>query len=118
MARILLVEDGADLRTTVKESLIESLHKVDEAANVESAKAALDVNSYDILLVDMRMPPSGSSRNVEEKAGLQVIDYAAKKKPKPVCIVMTAYGSVGNMFEAIQRGAWDYVDKPLAHMGN
>ena len=114
MAKILIVEDNDDERASIKETLQEYSHKVSEAADVESARIELDANSqnsFDIVLVDMRMPLSNRAKSVDRKAGLAVIDYAMQQKTSPICIVMTAYGSVENMVEAIQKGAWDYIEK-------
>jgi len=114
MAKILVVDDNEDLRNTVIESLQEDAHDIDEAANVESAMAKIDGGSFDIILVDMRMPLSSRTKRENEKAGIEVIDYAIQQEPNQICIVMTAYGSVENMYEAMQQGAWDYIEKPFS----
>lgn len=114
MAKILVVEDYADERASIKETLQEHSHEVFEAADVESARAELDANTFDIVLIDMRMPPSNRTQSVDRKAGIAVIDRAMQQEPSPICIVMTAYGSVENMVEVIQEGAWDYIEKPFS----
>ena len=114
MAKILVVDDDKDLRSTVIESLQEDAHDINEAADVESAMAKIDGGSFDIILVDMRMPLSSRTKRENEKAGIEVIDYALQQEPSQICIVMTAYGSVENMYEAMQQGAWDYIEKPFS----
>jgi two-component system, NtrC family, response regulator PilR len=114
MANILVVEDRDDERASITETLQEHHHQVFEAADVESAKQMLSQTGIDIALVDMRMPLSNRTTRVTPKAGLAVIDHAVQRAPTLVCIVITAYGSTENLVDAIQRGAWDYIEKPFS----
>jgi DNA-binding NtrC family response regulator len=114
MVNILVVEDRDDERASITETLQEHHHQVFEAANVESAKQMLSQTRIDIALVDMRMPLSNRTTRVNSRAGLAVIDHAVQQEPSPICIVITAYQSVGNMSEAISKGAWDYIEKPFS----
>src|SRR5205814_6969390 len=45
--------------------------------------------------------------------GMQLIERALKMSQPPICIMMTAYGSVDTAVEAMKRGAYDFVTKPL-----
>lgn len=113
MAKILLIDDDDDLRNSVKESLQEEHYEIDEAIDIESAKAKISEKKFDIILADMRMPASSQSKRVDEKAGIMVIKHALKCRSDQICIAMTAFGSVENMIEAMQEGAWDYIEKPF-----
>src|SRR5436853_489780 len=64
----------------------------------------LDREQIDLLLTDLRL---GS------EDGMTVIDRALKMPRTPVCIMMTAYGSIDVAVEAMKRGAYDFVTKPL-----
>src|SRR5437867_13450953 len=64
----------------------------------------LEREDVDLLLTDLRL---GS------EDGMTLIDRALKMPRPPVCIMMTAYGSVDVAVEAMKRGAYDFVTKPL-----
>src|SRR5438270_1248774 len=64
----------------------------------------LEREHVDLVLTDLRL---GS------EDGMQLIDRALKMPHPPICIMMTAYGSVDTAVEAMKRGAYDFVTKPL-----
>jgi DNA-binding NtrC family response regulator len=64
----------------------------------------LERENIDILLTDLRL--GGED-------GMTLIDRALKMPHPPICIMMTAYGSVDTAVEAMKRGAYDFVTKPL-----
>ena len=59
---------------------------------------------FEVVLTDLRM--SGDS-------GMSVIDYAIKHTQNAICIMMTAYGEVDLAVEAMKRGAFDFLSKPV-----
>jgi two-component system response regulator AtoC len=64
----------------------------------------LEREQVDVLLTDLRL--GGDD-------GMQLIERALKLSRPPICIMMTAYGSVDTAVEAMKRGAYDFVTKPL-----
>jgi DNA-binding NtrC family response regulator len=66
--------------------------------------SVLERENVDLLLTDLRL--GGED-------GMQLIDRALKMPHPPICIMMTAYGSVDVAVEAMKRGAYDFVTKPL-----
>jgi two-component system response regulator AtoC len=64
----------------------------------------LEREPIDLLLTDLRL-------GAED--GMQLIDRALKMPHPPICVMMTAYGSVDTAVEAMKRGAYDFVTKPL-----
>jgi DNA-binding NtrC family response regulator len=64
----------------------------------------LEREQVDVLLTDLRL-------GTED--GMVLIDRALKMPRPPICIMMTAYGSVDVAVEAMKRGAYDFVTKPL-----
>ena len=66
--------------------------------------SVLEREQIDLLLTDLRL--GGED-------GMQLIERALKMPHPPVCIMMTAYGSVDTAVEAMKRGAYDFVTKPL-----
>ena len=61
-------------------------------------------NTIDLLLTDLRLG---------DEDGMTLIERALKMPHPPICIMMTAYGSVDTAVEAMKRGAYDFVTKPL-----
>ena len=61
-------------------------------------------NNYDLILSDIRMPGAD---------GLTILDAALKKNPAPPVILFTAYGSIEAAVDAMKRGAFDFVTKPV-----
>src|SRR5947208_15897339 len=64
----------------------------------------LEREQVDVLLTDLRLG---------NEDGMILIDRALKMPHPPICIMMTAYGSVDTAVEAMKRGAYDFVTKPL-----
>ncbi|WP_447927180.1 sigma-54-dependent transcriptional regulator [Vreelandella sp. EE27] len=101
MARILIVEDEAIIRSALKRLLERSHYEVVEAASVEET-ATLALAEFDLIISDLRLPG---------EPGTALIEAAA---PAPV-LVMTSYASMRSAIEALKLGAVDYVAKPFDH---
>jgi two-component system response regulator AtoC len=100
---ILIVDDEKHTRDGLRQSL-EDDFEVYVAADVAGALGMLETESIDLLLTDLRL-------GAED--GMTLIDRALKMPAPPVCIMMTAYGSVDTAVEAMKRGAYDFVTKPV-----
>src|SRR5213082_1962507 len=100
---ILIVDDEKHTRDGLRRSL-ENEYDVYVAADIAGAMNVLEREQIDVLLTDLRL---GS------EDGMQLIDRALKMPRPPICIMMTAYGSVDVAVEAMKRGAYDFVTKPL-----
>src|SRR5258708_26929576 len=100
---ILIVDDEKPTRDGLRR-LLENDYDVYVASDIESAMNVLEREHVDLLLTDLRL-------GAED--GMQLIDRALKMPDPPVCIMMTAYGSVDTAVEAMKRGAYDFVTKPL-----
>ena len=104
MPHLLLVDDEESLRSVVAERLIDDGFEVVQAANGESAIAALDGFAFDVIVSDLRLPGID---------GRQVIDAALTRYPGIVAIVVTGYGTVKDAVDVIKRGAADFIAKPF-----
>jgi DNA-binding NtrC family response regulator len=100
---ILIVDDEKHTRDGLRR-LLEDEHDVYVAADIAGAVDVLEREQIDLLLTDLRL---GS------EDGMKLIDRALKMPHAPICIMMTAYGSVDVAVEAMKRGAYDFVTKPL-----
>jgi two-component system nitrogen regulation response regulator GlnG len=100
---VLIVDDEKHTRDGLRR-LLENDHDVYVAADMAGATDVLEREQVDVLLTDLRL---GS------EDGMTLIDRALKMSRPPICIMMTAYGSVDVAVEAMKRGAYDFVTKPL-----
>src|SRR6202043_552459 len=100
---ILIVDDEKHTRDGLRR-LLENDYDVYIAEDIASAMNVLEREHVDLLLTDLRL--AGED-------GMQLIDRALKLPQPPICIMMTAYGSVDTAVEAMKRGAYDFVTKPL-----
>lgn len=101
--QILIVDDEKNTREGLAATL-EEQYEISTASNADEAFRLMDIENFDVIITDLRM--AGQS-------GLSVIDKALALPQKPVCIMMTAYGNVETAVEAMRRGAYDFLTKPL-----
>jgi DNA-binding NtrC family response regulator len=100
---ILIVDDEKHTRDGLR-TLLGDKYDTYVAADAASALEVLQRDQIDLLLTDLRL--GGDD-------GMMLIERALKMPHPPVCIMMTAYGSVDTAVEAMKRGAYDFVTKPL-----
>src|SRR5438477_2112646 len=100
---ILIVDDEKHTRDGLRR-LLEDEYDVYVAEDIGGAVSVLERETVDLLLTDLRL--AGED-------GMQLIERALKMPHPPICIMMTAYGSVDTAVEAMKRGAYDFVTKPL-----
>ena len=100
---VLIVDDEKHTRDGLR-GLLENDYDVYVTADIAGAMDMLEREQVDVLLTDLRL---GS------EDGMVLIDGALKIPRPPICIMMTAYGSVELAVEAMKRGAYDFVTKPL-----
>src|ERR1700751_283873 len=100
---ILIVDDEKHTRDGLRR-LLEDHYDVYVAGDIAGAIDVLERAPIDLLLTDLRLGPEG---------GMQLIDRATEMPHPPICVRRTAYGSVDTAVEAMKRGAYDFVTKPL-----
>ncbi|MBW0001572.1 MAG: sigma-54-dependent Fis family transcriptional regulator [Verrucomicrobia bacterium] len=100
---ILIVDDEKHTREGLRRSFEENFD-VYTAGNAVEALTALDADQIDLVLTDLRL--GGDD-------GLQLIDRILRRPRPPICILMTAYGSIATAVEAMKHGAYDFVTKPV-----
>jgi len=100
---ILIVDDEKHTRDGLRR-LLDNDYDVYVAGDMTGAMDVLERENIDILLTDLRL--GGED-------GMTLIDRALKMSHPPICIMMTAYGSVDTAVDAMKRGAYDFVTKPL-----
>ncbi|MBM4147671.1 MAG: sigma-54-dependent Fis family transcriptional regulator [Lentisphaerae bacterium] len=100
---VLIVDDDKSTRDGLRRAL-ELDYEVITAESGEIALRTLDSRQVDILLSDVRMPGMD---------GLTLLQRALARQPGLVGILLTAYGSVETAVEAMKRGAYDFLTKPV-----
>lgn len=100
---ILIVDDEKNTREGLRTSLEED-YEVYLAADPAGAQAVMETDRVDLLLTDLRLGA---------ESGMDLLGWALRQTHPPVCIIMTAYGTVDAAVEAMKRGAYDFVTKPV-----
>jgi DNA-binding NtrC family response regulator len=104
MAKILIIDDERAIRRALREILEFEKFEVEEAENgkegVDKAKAEL----YDIIFCDIKMP---------EMDGMEVLDELLKSKVETPVIMISGHGNIETAVQAIKKGAYDFIEKPL-----
>ena len=103
MGRVLVVDDEPGIRDALGLLLEAKGHAVDVAPGVESARAALARQGYDLVITDLRLEPGGD--------GLDVLQAARERPDPPEVIVMTAFGTRERAQQAVAKGAAFYLEK-------
>ncbi len=103
--KILYVEDETDLARHVARALKGAGHEVEVRHDGTSALAALKVDSFDALVLDVNLP--GCS-------GLEVLKTAHAMRPRPVTLMLTARSEINDRVAGLNAGADDYLTKPFA----
>ena len=104
-ARVLVVDDEADIRELLDLTLARMGLPADCAATVAEAKAFLARERYGLCLTDMRLPDGD---------GLEVVRLIGADYGETPVAVITAFGSADNAVAALKAGAFDYLAKPVA----
>lgn len=99
-----MVDDEETLRWTLHEALVEEGYDIENTSDSIEALDLVKKASYDLVISDLRMPIMG---------GLQLISEIKKIHPDIKAIVITAYGSVETVIEAMRLGVADFVTKPF-----
>ncbi len=105
--KLLTIDDEEPIRRSVRVYFEDSGFEVQEAGDGQTGLAIFREKRPDVVLVDLRMP--GMS-------GLEVIERLAVESPETPLVVLSGTGVVGDAIEAIRRGAWDFVTKPILDM--
>src|SRR5207244_463432 len=100
---ILIVDDEKHTREGLRSSLEDSFD-VYIAADIAGALSVLENETVDVMVTDLRL--GGED-------GMELIDRTLKMPHPPICVMMTAYGTVDTAVEAMKHGAYDFVTKPI-----
>ncbi|UCB43639.1 MAG: response regulator [Dehalococcoidales bacterium] len=104
MKPILIVEDEAIMRESLKDWLKDGGYQVETAEEGSEALKTIEEHDFGVVVLDLRLPG---------KDGLEVLREAKERRPQLKGIIITAYPSVETAVEAMKIGAVDYMPKPF-----
>lgn len=104
MAKILVVDDMAAIRTSLREILTEENHEVEEAKDGEEALRKLEEEHFDIVFCDVKMPKID---------GIELLERVKKAGITTPFIIISAHGTKETALECIKRGAYFFIQKPF-----
>ena len=99
---ILIVEDEDIIRSSLRKLLERHHYEVSEAVSVKAARESFNLNSFDLIISDLRLP-GGPGTDLINPAGCVPV------------LVMTSYASLRSAVETMRQGAADYISKPFDH---
>ncbi|WP_432696293.1 sigma-54-dependent transcriptional regulator [Marinobacterium sp. YM272] len=102
--RVLVVDDEADIRQLLEITLERMGAECRAAATLREARELLAEQPFDLCLTDMRLP---------DGRGMELVEQIQKKHPALPVAIITAYGDMELAVEALRKGAFDCVSKPL-----
>jgi len=103
-ANLLFVEDDPLIRRALAAKLRALGHRVREADSVAAAVKALPAEAFDLALLDYSLP---------DGTGFDVMKEIEERQPGVLSLMLTAHGSVEHAVEAMKRGAFNYIQKPV-----
>ncbi len=104
MSKILVIDDERAIRSTLKEVLEYEKHEVDLAEDGPKGIELFSTNTYDIVLCDIKMP---------KMDGIEVLAKIHESAPDTPVIMISGHGNIDTAVEAIKKGAYDFLEKPL-----
>jgi NtrC-family two-component system response regulator AlgB len=102
--KVLVVDDEAVVVNSIRKTLARKGYTVEAAFNCKDALARIYDQSYDLVLLDMKMSDGN---------GLDLLPKIKQQRPNLRVVIVTGYASVDTAVEAIQKGASDYMPKPF-----
>jgi DNA-binding NtrC family response regulator len=104
MSKILVIDDEKSIRNTLKEVLEYEHHQVDLAEDGPSGIDLFSANTYDVVLCDIKM---------SKMDGIEVLNKINEASPDVPVIMISGHGNIDTAVEAIKKGAYDFLEKPL-----
>jgi two-component system nitrogen regulation response regulator NtrX len=104
MAKILVVDDEKAIRRSIREVLEFEKHQVDEAEDGVTALQMALKNGYDVVLSDIKMP---------KLDGVELLNKLIGQQSASAVIMMSGHGTIETAVDAVKKGAYDYLPKPI-----
>ncbi len=102
--RILVVDDEKNIRTALASLLRKEGYDAQAEGNPEAVADLVAAGHFDVIITDLKMAP---------RTGIELLEEIRRRSPEAEVVIMTAYATVETAVEAIKKGAYDYVTKPI-----
>lgn len=102
--KILIVDDDTIILDSLCEFLTIEGYQTDGATSVAKAKEKLAQQSFALVITDVNLPDGD---------GFEILTLVRQNYPRTVVIMVTGYGTIESAVEAIKKGAYDYLTKPI-----
>jgi DNA-binding NtrC family response regulator len=104
MLKILVIDDEKSIRNTLKDILGFEGYQVELAENGLAGSEMAKSADFDIILCDIKMP---------EMDGLETLEQIMRHKPESTVVMISGHGTIDTAVEAIKKGAFDFIEKPI-----
>ncbi len=104
MAKLLIIDDEKSIRKTLREILEYEKYQVEEAADGAEGLALIQKNKYDIILCDIKMP---------KMDGIELLEKVMQLSVDTPVVMISGHGNIETAVEAVKKGAFDFIAKPL-----
>ena len=104
MSRILVIDDERSIRNTLKDILEYEKYEVDLAEDGPKGLEKIKNGEYDVVLCDIKMPGMD---------GIEVLDKLSEISADLPVVMISGHGNIDTAVEAIKKGAFDFIEKPL-----
>jgi len=105
MPTVLIIDDEKAIRNTLKEILEYENFKVEEALDGKDALQKIEKLKLDLILCDIKMPGGMD--------GLELLQKFQKQIPETPVVMISGHGNIETAVEAVKKGAYDFIQKPL-----
>jgi DNA-binding NtrC family response regulator len=104
MAKILIIDDEKAIRNTLREILEFENYKVEEASDGLEGLEKLKDNTYDLIMCDIKMPHFD---------GMEILDKMQAMGIETPIVMISGHGTIETAVEALKKGAFDFIQKPI-----
>ncbi|MBN1885605.1 MAG: response regulator [Candidatus Krumholzibacteriota bacterium] len=101
---VLIIDDEESILEVIDEYLSERGFATATAATGEAARSLVAERSFDVALVDLKLPDTD---------GLDLVEEISRRRPETRCVIMTGFASMESTIEALRLNVFDYVIKPF-----
>ncbi len=103
---ILIVDDEPDIRALIEGILTDEGYQVRQAANSDLALASFRVRRPSLVILDIWLQNS-------KLDGLGILSVMHQEEPRVPCVMISGHGTIETAVQAIQQGAYDFIEKPF-----
>ena len=104
MSKILVIDDERSIRNTLKDILEYEKYQVDLAETGPAGLEKVKTGEYDVVLCDIKMPGMD---------GIEVLEKLSEQEFDAPVVMISGHGNIDTAVEAIKKGAFDFIEKPL-----